>query len=841
MKRLLLIFALLCPTLAHAQLWSGIIDPSRAIDWTSAGFGAGTALPEPTSQCGSTIAALGTLASPGDIDSAIQAIAPSCTAGQYILLGPGNFYTHTPLEMFVGGACNSALGSPSVCWANKLQLRGSGTQGANQTTIYAVNTPNGGYNASFVPLTGGNNSVVMVQNACDWTAGYAKGATVINLSNCGSTTPAAGMLSNLKPPSGGNPGSIISLDQVDVLNDNGTIWPCALNGYCANHGTGGFTRNNGPCLNSGANCWRSQVQIVEVTAITTTGTLGGLSCSPTVPCVTITPGLYMPNWASGQLPQATWGAYAWQQSIENLVIDYRYSTGVGNGTSMMNCYQCWIKDVVSLYAPRNHLQMSYGVKNSVITDNYIYQNSGTAAGTGAMTASGCTLTQSGGSPFTSYMTEPGLNTLFISGAGVSGGWLTTTVTGYTDSSHVTVSPCASTTVSGATVNGTYFQHASVSYGIELEQASDNLVQNNICQFTTDGCNNSDGQVEGNVTFANFGINGIYYQPGFMEAMYYSHAVDQMELKELLIGNGQNIDNIHGTHAFISDFRDFLPGNQPNCGGIPCNAQTQAINLNAGARYINMIGGVYGDSTIHTVYKCTATSTSPCNGGNGVPVELIFGYTGLGGGYQSGYQYCQTPACSATVSYDQQVNTYSMLWANWDAVTNTVRFCGNSSDTGWSTTCGSTSEIPTSLAFYSNPVPTLGDTGAGQGAMPASFYYSSKPSWWGSIAWPAIGPDVTGGTVGRCTSGTYNGAYALSSGQCGGGSFTASIDGGHVNATPAMTCYLNGMSGNPDGSGGPYTFNPSTCYNSTPLVAPCPQCFAQQPPAPPADLRVVRVN
>jgi len=29
-------------------------------------------------------------------------------------------------------------------------------------------------------------------------------------------------------------------------------------------------------------------------------------------------------------------------------------------------------------------------------------------------------------------------------------------------------------------------------------------------------------------------------------------------------------------------------------------------------------------------------------------------------------------------------------------------------------------------------------------LPNSFYLSKKPSWWGNMPWPAIGPDVTGG-------------------------------------------------------------------------------------------------
>jgi hypothetical protein len=31
-------------------------------------------------------------------------------------------------------------------------------------------------------------------------------------------------------------------------------------------------------------------------------------------------------------------------------------------------------------------------------------------------------------------------------------------------------------------------------------------------------------------------------------------------------------------------------------------------------------------------------------------------------------------------------------------------------------------------------------------LPSSLFYASKPSWFGGVAWPAIGPDVTGQAV-----------------------------------------------------------------------------------------------
>ena len=110
-SRLLLLILLGCPALSQAQqLSSGIISPSRAIDWTQAGIPGG--LPDGSwSQCGSTIAAYtGTTAT---ISSRIQ----SCKANQYVLLGQGTFNLNGSID----------FGSKS-----HVVLRGSG---ANSTFI----------------------------------------------------------------------------------------------------------------------------------------------------------------------------------------------------------------------------------------------------------------------------------------------------------------------------------------------------------------------------------------------------------------------------------------------------------------------------------------------------------------------------------------------------------------------------------------------------------------------------------------------------------------------------------------------------------------------------------
>jgi hypothetical protein len=70
-------------------------------------------------------------------------------------------------------------------------------------------------------------------------------------------------------------------------------------------------------------------------------------------------------------------------------------------------------------------------------------------------------------------------------------------------------------------------------------------------------------------------------------------------------------------------------------------------------------------------------------------------------------------------------------------------------------------------------------------LPPSFYLSEKPSWFGSVPFPPIGPDVTGG---------LSNAF------------------GHAYAIPARVCYEQVMGGT-DGTGSPLTFNAAACYGS----------------------------
>jgi Pectate lyase superfamily protein len=85
-------------------------------------------------------------------------------------------------------------------------------------------------------------------------------------------------------------------------------------------------------------------------------------------------------------------------------------------------------------------------------------------------------------------------------------------------------------------------------------------------------------------------------------------------------------------------------------------------------------------------------------------------------------------------------------------------------------------------------------GSGNQNLAASFYRSSKPSWFGNAPWPAIGPDVEGGPD--------------------------KATGGHANYIPAEICYNSTARD----SNGIKTFDPVSCYGTAP-----------PPPAPPSGL------
>src|SRR5262249_31703401 len=143
---------------AQAQPWSGIIDPSRAIDWSTAGVPGG--IPTNRTQCGATIA-------PTNDATVINNALAACGANQFVKLGAGTFN--------LSGSVNVTV--------NNTTLRGSGP---NQTILKWSNTGScigwagelGLGACNWQHWLGVQDTVLDgVAWTTTWTSGYAQGTT----------------------------------------------------------------------------------------------------------------------------------------------------------------------------------------------------------------------------------------------------------------------------------------------------------------------------------------------------------------------------------------------------------------------------------------------------------------------------------------------------------------------------------------------------------------------------------------------------------------------------------------------------------------------------------------
>jgi hypothetical protein len=428
---------------------------------------------------------------------------------------------------------------------------------------------------------GALNSTDSPGNTANWTAGYAVGTTSITLSST----------SNLQV------GSLLILDQLNDSSDNGGIFVCDAGGVCATEGPGGTGRSG-----------RVQQQHVRVTAISGN-------------TVTITPGLYMPNWRSSQSPGAWWSSALpiTMSGIEDLTVNHAGSASVMSGVYFFNAYNCWMKNVKSLNGNRNHVWL-YQSAHVTVRDSYFY----------------------------------------------------------------------------GTRNA-----ASQSYGIETYMNSDALVENNIFQHVTVGMMTG-GSTSGTVFAYNYSIDDYYNVASWMQSSSYLHAGGiGFVLFEGNEGIGFTADAIHGTSDFATVFRNVFTGWETGK-----TQQTIPIHIYTYNRYVNVVGNVLGRSGYHDRYE---TATPSGTGGNTAIYTL--GWSGNGGTTDSG------------VPNDPRVKTTLFRWGNYDVVNGAVVW--------------NAAEVPSTLSPFGNPVP-------GNQTLPASLYLPGKPSWWGAVPWPAIGPDVTGG-------------------------------------------------------------------------------------------------
>ena len=182
----------------------------------------------------------------------------------------------------------------------------------------------------------GPGSGIPGSQIANWTAGYSQGSTQLTLSNT----------------KGLAVGTILVLDQQDDTSDTGGVYECQTTNVCGNDIPAGSGRTG-----------RGQEQYVQVTGINGNN-------------VTISPGIYMPNWRSSQNPQAWWTGAApiGGVGIEAMSIDHTRSTSAHSGIYFFNAYNSWVKGVRDLNSGENHVWI-YQSAHITVRDSYFSRDS----------------------------------------------------------------------------------------------------------------------------------------------------------------------------------------------------------------------------------------------------------------------------------------------------------------------------------------------------------------------------------------------------------------------------------------------------------------------------------
>ena len=286
---------------------------------------------------------------------------------------------------------------------------------------------------------------------------------------------------------------------------------------------------------------------------------------------------------------------------------------------------------------------------------------------------------------------------------------------------------------------------SSQYGFGCDHASDIAYYNNITQ-QVQAPFLLNGTCAGVIFAYNYSIdNPVPDLTSSWAAFWPSHSAGSMYvLMEGNVGMGTVADLSHGTSCCFTYFRNAFNGFEKNQGSTPSQFTVPIVMGGWGTRFSNFVGNVLGTVGYHTNYE---SSQGP-NGRLGSYDHSI---------YAIGWPSCKE--CTSQLGgYDMVDLTSSLRWGNYDVVTGGTRFL--------------VSEIPSG-----NAVP------ASQ-TLPPSFYLIAKPSWFGSVTWPPIGPDVAG-TMGP---------------------------GNHVTKIPAQVC-AESMGMPVDGTGSLQSFNASSCYGS----------------------------
>jgi len=258
--------------------------------------------------------------------------------------------------------------------------------------------------------------------------------------------------------------------------------------------------------------------------------------------------------------------------------------------------------------------------------------------------------------------------------------------------HIRMRTCYKSEIRDSYIHHGYYFSGGKSYGVTLfNHNTDILVENNVFYYLrhsmvieAGGAGNvfaycySDRMFEENYPNTDWLMADL--------AIHGSHPY--MNLFEGNMGNHIGPDYTHGSSSQNTFFRNYIDmeslGESRNITLHLIGADIQKYN-----RYINLVGNVFGELGYTGVYEA---ENVVCSNGQ----KYI---------YKIGYEYDSD--CQPTGN-DPLVKQTLLRHGNFDYISNSVV---------WD--------------------PTISDHN-----IPNSLYLSSKPSWFGSLPWPAIGPDIS---------------------------------------------------------------------------------------------------
>jgi hypothetical protein len=241
-------------------------------------------------------------------------------------------------------------------------------------------------------------------------------------------------------------------------------------------------------------------------------------------------------------------------------------------------------------------------------------------------------------------------------------------------------------------------------GIDLAlESCFNLIENNICINAGKppiilgdyggGCN-------GNVIGYNYIHNGNTLSSALEASISVNHGPHNvMNLVEGNIGQSVKSDGYFGSSSHNTFFRNYLSGDYLSNVDWPLTVQMCKWSY-----YMNFVGNVLGTSGAGQIYQATDNGYS-----NNTKVIWQLGYPNTGNTSYSGV-YSGTPTdpgnADPTSKRDSAVESSVIRHGNFDYATNS----------------------------------TIWDSSIADHSLPDSLYLSARPAWWGSLAWPAVGPD-----------------------------------------------------------------------------------------------------